>query len=229
MLSAHQSIGVPQPLKLFGSEVLKQKYLPRCARGDISAFALTEADVGSDPARLATTAVLEGDFYVLNGRKLWCTNGTLAKLLVVMAMHPDSQKISAFVVETGWDGVEGEQRCHFMGLSALANGVITFDNVKVPRQNLIGEEGRGLKIALTTLNDGRLSIPNGAVGTAKRWLKIVRTWARERVQWGQPIGKHDAIAQKIARMAQTTFAMESIDKLSSHKATRADRHRRTTR
>ena len=223
LLSAHQSIGVPQPVKLFGTEELQKKYLPMCARGDISAFALTEPDVGSDPARLATTAVLEGDFYVLNGRKLWCTNGTLAKLLVVMAMHPDSKKISAFVVETEWDGVEVERRCHFMGLSALANGVITFDNVKVPRQNLIGKEGRGLKIALTTLNDGRLSIPNGAVGTAKRCLKIVRTWAGERVQWGQPIGKHDAIAQKIARMAQTTFAMESIVKLSSHMATRADR------
>lgn len=223
LLSAHQSIGVPQPVKLFGTEELQKKYLPMCARGDISAFALTEPDVGSDPARLATTAVLEGDFYVLNGRKLWCTNGTLAKLLVVMAMHPDTQKISAFVVETQWDGVEVERRCHFMGLSALANGVITFDNVKVPRQNLIGKEGKGLKIALTTLNDGRLSIPNGAVGTAKRCLRIVRVWARDRVQWGQPIGKHEAIAQKIAYIAQTTFAMESIVKLSSHMATRADR------
>lgn len=223
LLSAHQSIGVPQPIKLFGTAEQRQEYLPRCAKGEISAFALTEEDVGSDPARLSTTAELEGDFYILNGRKLWCTNGTIAKLLVVMAMHPDTQKISAFIVEMDWDGVQVERRCHFMGLTALANGIITFDNVKVPRQNLIGEEGRGLKIALTTLNDGRLSIPNSSVGVAKRCLKIVRKWAAERVQWGVPIGQHEAIASKIAWIAETTFAMESIVKLTSHMATRADR------
>src|SRR6266550_7069531 len=145
LLSAHQSIGVPQPLKLFGSDHLKKKYLPRCARGDISAFALTEPGVGSDPARLSTTAekTAEGDAYVLNGTKLWCTNGTIAKLLVVMAVHPSEggaggpggppasksgagstpapRKISAFVVETAWKGVTVEHRSHFMGLRALAN------------------------------------------------------------------------------------------------------------
>ncbi len=125
LLSAHQSIGVPQPVKLFGTEELQKKYLPMCARGDISAFALTEPDVGSDPARLSTTAVLEGDFYVLNGRKLWCTNGTLAKLLVVMAMHPDSEKISAFVVETEWDGVEVERRCRKLARQSF-HGMIVY-------------------------------------------------------------------------------------------------------
>jgi alkylation response protein AidB-like acyl-CoA dehydrogenase len=222
LLSAHQSIGVPQPLKAFGSEELKQKYLPRCAAGEISAFALTEPRVGSDPARMLTTAVKteDGSAYILNGRKLWTTNGTLAKLLVVMAIDPASKKISAFVVEADWPGVSVEHRCRFMGLRAIANAVLAFKDVRVPAANLIGQEGKGLKIALSTLNDGRLSIPNLSVGTVKACLRIVRRWGNERVQWGKPIGKHEAITHKISDIAARSFAMESLVSLATEMSDR---------
>ncbi|HSF01360.1 MAG TPA: acyl-CoA dehydrogenase family protein, partial [Solirubrobacterales bacterium] len=129
LLSAAQSIGVPQPLKLFGRSDQKKKYLPRLAKGAISAFALTETGVGSDPAGLATTAELsaDGTHYVLNGEKLWTTNGTVAELMVVMA-RTGPKRITAFIVETAWEGVEVVHRLEFMGLKAIENGVIRFTN-----------------------------------------------------------------------------------------------------
>ncbi|MEO8603983.1 MAG: acyl-CoA dehydrogenase family protein, partial [bacterium] len=220
LLSAHQSIGVPQPLKLFGTPEQKKKYLPRCAAGAISAFALTEPNVGSDPASLATTVEAQGDFFILNGEKLWCTNGTLAELLVVMARDPKTKKISAFVVETAWPGVKVEYRCRFMGLKALANGVISFKDVRIPRENLIGEEGKGLKIALITLNTGRLTLPAACAGIAKQCLETVRGWSNARAQWGLPIWKHEAVAHRIAEMAATTFAMDSVAKIAAAMADR---------
>ncbi|QKV92265.1 acyl-CoA dehydrogenase family protein [Streptomyces sp. NA02950] len=222
LLSAHQSIGVPQPLKLFGTQEQKDLFLPRCARTDISAFLLTEPDVGSDPARLATTAVPDGDDYILDGVKLWTTNGVVADLLVVMARVPRSEGhkggITAFVVETAAEGVTVENRNAFMGLRGLENGVTRFHRVRVPAISRIGPEGAGLKIALTTLNTGRLSLPAMCAGAGKWCLKIAREWSAAREQWGKPIARHEAVGAKISFIAATTFALEAVIDLASQMA-----------
>src|SRR5881275_1844475 len=222
LLSAHQSIGVSQPLMSFGSEEQKRKWLPLVAKDHVSAFLLTEPDVGSDPARLAATAEPVEGGYKLNGRKLWATNGAIADIVVVMARVPKSDGhkggISAFVLPYDTEGVTVTHRNAFMGLRGIENSVTVLENVFVPAENLIGREGDGLKIALTTLNTGRLALPAICVGTAKWATKIAREWGNERVQWGQPVGKHDAVAQKIAFIAASAFGLEAMLDVSSRLA-----------
>lgn len=224
MLSAHQSIGAPQPIKILGTEEQKKKYLPMFGKGVISAFALTEPDAGSDPRNMKTTAtpVEDGKYYLINGEKLWCTNGPIAGIVVVMAVTPpkivngkEIKQITAFIVETNTPGFETVHRCDFMGLKGIQNGLLRFTNVKVPRENIIAGEGEGLKLALSTLNIGRLTIPAASAGSAKWCLKVARQWALERKQWGGPIGEHESIALKLAYIASHTFALEAVFKLTS--------------
>jgi alkylation response protein AidB-like acyl-CoA dehydrogenase len=206
----------------FGSEEQKQKWLPLVARDHISAFLLTEPDVGSDPARLATKAEPTEGGYVLNGRKLWATNGAVADIVVVMAQVPKSEGhkggITAFVLDYTSDGVSVTHRNQFMGLRGIENSVTELEDVFVPAENVIGKEGQGLKIALTTLNTGRLALPAICLGISKLSIKVAREWSKERVQWGQPVGKHDAVAQKIAFIAATAFGLEAMLDVSSRLA-----------
>lgn len=219
LISAHQSIGVPQPLKMFGTDEQKRKFLPRFRQGSISAFALTEPDVGSDPAQMSSTATLskDGTHYILNGEKLWCTNGPIADIIVVMAKTApkiikgkERKQITAFVLEMNTPGIEVIHRCEFMGLGGIYNGYLKFTNVKIPAENVLWAEGRGLALALSTINVGRLTLPAACTGGAKQCLSIARRWGSSRVQWGLPIGLHESSREKVAYIAATTLAMEAI-------------------
>jgi alkylation response protein AidB-like acyl-CoA dehydrogenase len=228
LLSAHQSIGVAEPLRMFGSEEQREKWLPLVAKDHISAFLLTEPGVGSDPARMESTATpaelapvddditatpVEGG-YRISGRKLWATNGTVADIVVVMAKVPKSDGhrggISAFVVPYDSEGIAVVHRNAFMGLRGIENSVTVLKDVFVPEENRVAREGDGLKIALSTLNTGRLALMAIAVGASKWATKVAREWATERVQWGRPIGKHDAVAQKLAFIAGSAFGLEAM-------------------
>lgn len=228
-LSAHQSIGVPNPLKMFGNDEQKKRYFPRLAKGELSAFALTEPGVGSDPAQMSTFAEPspDGKGWILSGKKLWTTNGPIADIMIVMARTAsvmvdgkERKQITAFIVERSFPGIKVEHRCQFMGLRAIQNGVLTFDKVYVPNENVLWGVGKGLKLALITLNTGRLTLPACCSGVARLCLSIVRQWANERSQWGAVIGKHEAVASKLAFIASHAFAMDSITEYATMLADR---------
>jgi alkylation response protein AidB-like acyl-CoA dehydrogenase len=224
LLSAHQSIGLAQPLLLFGSEEQKREWLPKVATTHVSAFALTEPGVGSDPARVSTTATPteDGAGYLINGRKLWTTNGTIADVLVVLAKVPRSEGrkggITAFIVPSTTDGVVVESRIEFMGLRGIENSLTRYTDAYVPAENVIGREGLGLKLALATLNTGRLALPAISAGVSKWATKIAREFASQRVQWGKPVGEHDEVAQRIAFIAATAFGLEAMLDVASRLA-----------
>jgi len=220
LLSAHQSIGVPQPLMLFGTKEQKDKYLPRLAAGAISAFALTEPDVGSDPSHMVTTGTRtqDGKAYLINGQKLWISNGPIADIMIVMAKTSpegtDPPEISAFIVEIPSHGFSSHP-CRFMGLRGLPNGLLKFEDVRVPVGNLLGELGRGLKIALTTLNTGRLTLPAASSGAARQTLAMLRPWVQVREQWGRNIGEHEAVAGRMANLVARCYALDAVADLTS--------------
>jgi alkylation response protein AidB-like acyl-CoA dehydrogenase len=224
VLSAHQSIGLPQPLRLFGSEEQKSEWLPKLATTHISAFLLTEPHAGSDPARVEALAVPtdDGEGYRITGQKLWATNGTIADVVVVMAVVPQSEGhrggITAFIVPYDSEGITVLARNQFMGLRGIENSLTDFHEVYVPNENVIGREGLGLKIALKTLNTGRLSLPALSAAAARYALKISREFANERVQWGKAVGKHDPVAQKIAFIAGSAFGLQAVVDVSSRLA-----------
>jgi len=230
LLSAAQSIGLPEPLRLFGTEEQKAKYLPRLARGDISGFALTEKQVGCDIAKVETYAVRVREQgtaagYRITGEKFFITNSAkqdgefLAPLLIVIARIIDrteelhdlnaQKRYGAFIVETHWSGC-AVTRLRFEGVRGIYNGAPTFTDVYVPNDNLLGSEDDGLRIALATLTVGRLTLPAACLGGLKQCLSVMRWWGHTRVQWNKPIGEHNLIGAKICRAAACTLALEAV-------------------
>jgi alkylation response protein AidB-like acyl-CoA dehydrogenase len=210
VLSVHQSIGVSKPLLLFGNEAQKRAWLPRLAKGALTAFALTEPQVGSDPASMTTTATLseDGAHFTIEGEKLWCTNGGRAEVLILMAKVDGA--VTAFIVERSTPGIEILQRNEFMGCRGIDNVWMRLSGVRVPAQNVIGQVGKGLRVALTCLNTGRVSIAALCLGMAKLLWAPTVWWAGERETFGRKIGRHELNAQKLARMAADLFAMEAL-------------------
>ena len=204
ILSAHVSLG-SWPIFAYGTEEQKQKYLVPLAKGEkIGAFGLTEPNAGSDAGGTETTAVLKGDHYVLNGGKIFITNAPKADTYVVFAVTtPDigTRGISAFIVEKGWKGFEFGDHYDKMGIRSSSTAELIFNDVKVPKENLLGKEGDGFKIAMFTLDGGRIGIAAQALGIAQGAFEHALTYAKERVQFGKPIAAQQAVSFKLADMA----------------------------
>ena len=204
ILSAHVSLG-SWPIFAFGTEEQKQKYLVPLAKGEkIAAFGLTEPNAGSDAGGTETTAIDKGDHYLLNGGKIFITNAPKADTYVVFAVTtPDigTRGISAFIVEKGWEGFSFGDHYDKMGIRSSSTAELIFNDVKVPKENLLGKEGQGFKIAMATLDGGRIGIASQALGIAQGAYEAAVDYAKERVQFGKPIGFQQAISFKIADMA----------------------------
>ena len=204
ILSAHVSLG-SWPIFAFGTEEQKQKYLVPLAKGEkIGAFGLTEPNAGSDAGGTETTAIDKGDHYLLNGGKIFITNAPKADIYVVFAVTtPDigTRGISAFIVEKGWEGFTFGDHYDKMGIRSSSTAELIFNDVKVPKENLLGKEGQGFKIAMATLDGGRIGIASQALGIAQGAYESALEYAKERVQFGKPIGFQQAISFKLADMA----------------------------
>ena len=204
IVSAHTSLGT-YPIAAFGNEAQKQKYLVPLAKGEkLGAFGLTEENAGSDAGGTETTAVDKGDYYLLNGGKIFITNAPKADIYVVFAVTtPDigTKGISAFIVEKGWDGFSFGDHYDKLGIRSSSTAELIFNDVKVPKENLLGKEGQGFKIAMATLDGGRIGIAAQALGIAQGAYESALDYAKERIQFGQPIGVHQGISFKLADMA----------------------------
>ena len=217
-IGAHSSIGM-KGILLYGTAEQRARYLPRLATGElIAAFCLTEAGAGSDAAALRTTARRQADgSWLLNGEKIWITNGGIADLHTVFARtEVPGGKISAFIVESAWDGVSHGQHEDKMGIRSSSTSTVSFTDVRVPAENLLGEEGKGFKIAMAILNNGRTGLGGGSVGGMKALLELATRQAQERKQFDRPIAEFELIREKIANMTVDCFASESVVWMVAH-------------
>lgn len=204
ILSAHVSLG-SWPIFAFGTEAQKKKYLTPLAKGEkIGAFGLTEAEAGSDAGGTQTTAELDGDYYILNGNKIFITNAPVADTYVVFAVTTPgigTKGISAFIVEKGWEGFEFGDHYDKLGIRSSSTAELIFNNVKVPKENLLGKEGQGFRIAMATLDGGRIGIAAQALGIAQGAYEAALAYSKERIQFGKPLAQQQSIAFKLADMA----------------------------
>ncbi|MFT8316380.1 MAG: acyl-CoA dehydrogenase family protein [Clostridium sp.] len=204
ILSAHTSLGT-YPIAAYGTEEQKQKYLTPLARGEkLGAFGLTEENAGSDAGGTETTAVLEGEYYILNGEKIFITNAGKADIYIVFAVttpNIGTRGISAFIVEKGWEGFSFGKHYDKMGIRSSATAELIFNDVKVPKENLLGNEGDGFKIAMSTLDGGRIGIAAQALGIAQGAYEHALEYSKERIQFGKPICQQQIISFKLADMA----------------------------